>query len=113
MRRFLLPLLLLTLLSACGEDSPQEQLTGTWSGDLGGTQLVLVLAADGKLTMKNGEQLLGEGTWSVAEGKLTLDVTRAGGGKEALTCDYTLKDGVLRLAGEAKDCSQAPDLKRS
>jgi hypothetical protein len=113
MRRFLPPVLLLALLAACGEDTPQDQLTGTWSGDLGGTKLVLVLAEDGKLTMQNGEQLLGEGTWSVADGKLMLDVTRAGGGKETLTCDYTLKDDVLRLAGEAKDCAQAPDLKKS
>ncbi len=110
MRRLLLCLALAGLLSACGDDAPKDPLVGTWSGDLGGLSLVLILGADGKLEMKNGEALLGDGTWSAKDGRLTLDLVRASGGKQLLTCDYVIKDGVLRLSGEAKDCTQAPNL---
>jgi hypothetical protein len=105
MRRFLLAI---GLLLVAGPGLADEALVGQWSGVSEGNAIVMTLAADGTMDMSNSGLSLGSGTWTAADGKLTLTLARNGGGSESLACDYLVADDTLRLSGEDPDCAGAP-----
>lgn len=113
MRKRLTPLALAGLLLAALPAAADPALVGQWSGAAEGNPIVMTLAADGAMSMSNAGVELGSGTWSAADGKLTLTLTRDGGGSESLTCAYALEGDSLLLSGEDPDCAGAPHFTRT
>ena len=87
----------LCLMCACLPAGAEEDITGTWSGTIGGIALSLTLEADHGYTMSVGGLPNAPGTWSYEGGTLHVGslftLTRSGDSLENRRADITLKRG--------------------